>query len=80
MKATLTRIAREENLHTSSALVGSVLVDFVQKRQEKVKRFNLTAAEIDLLLDIIVLKHKEKAATRKGRGLFLITGAYETAV
>lgn len=32
MKAALTRIAREENLHTSSALVRPVLADFIQKR------------------------------------------------
>ena len=38
MKAALTRIAREENLHTSSALVRSVLADFIQTRAEKGKR------------------------------------------
>lgn len=65
MKSTLTRIAREENLHTSLALVRSALVDFVQKRQVKVNRFNLTAPEIDLLPDIIGLK-----AQGKGRGPF----------
>ena len=38
MKAALTRIAREENLHTSSALVRSVLADFIQERVEKGRR------------------------------------------
>lgn len=35
MKDALKRIAREENLHNSSALVRSVLADFVRNRAKK---------------------------------------------
>ncbi|MCT6836188.1 MAG: hypothetical protein M3036_00850 [Bifidobacteriales bacterium] len=38
MKAALKHIAQEENLHTSSALVRSVLADFIQERAGKGKR------------------------------------------
>lgn len=38
MKEALKHIAQEENLHTSSALVRSVLADFIQERAGKGRR------------------------------------------
>ena len=60
MKDALKRIAREENLHNSSALVRFVLTDFIRKRaKEHVKPSDCLAS------DCRCLKRKEMAAVRE---------------
>ena len=64
MKAALTRIAREENCIPLRRWFAPSWRTSSRSGQEKVKRFNLPVAEIDQHPDVIVLKHKEQAATQ----------------
>ena len=59
MKAALTRIAREKNRIPLRHWFAPSWRTSSRSGQEKIKGFNLTVAEIDLLPDVIVLKHKE---------------------
>lgn len=59
MKAALTRIAREENRIPLRRWFAPSWRTSSRSGQEQVKRFNFPVAEIDLLPDVIVLKHKE---------------------